>query len=145
MYIEILNTPEDDDFITYPETSFTLNVGEEFSYELPEFSHRDPPKVYIDKMNGTEDKYPPFIKFFNDTKTIVMSPDSVSYQGRTYYYTIIVLDGDSDSDDIRYVFECTVEITGELIDTTGIVEYEDITYRIESLGLDGKGILYFDK
>ena len=56
-----------------------MAVGDVVSYKLPpvvDSEGNDIPEVYIDKMNGAEDKFPPFLMFENATNTITFKPDS---------------------------------------------------------------------
>ena len=115
LYIEVLsNNPPD--FVTELETSFTMAVGDVVSYKLPpvvDSEGNDIPEVYIDKMNGAEDKFPPFLMFENATNTITFKPDSQWVQGRTYYYTIVVKESNSDS--VLYPYYGVVTITGQQV------------------------------
>ena len=116
LYIEVLSNTHPD-FVSEPDTSFTMAVGEVISYKLPAVvdpDGNDIPEVYIDKMDAQEDKYPPFLMFENATNTITLKPDSQWVQGRNYYYTIVVKESNSDS--VKYSFYCTVKITGEPVE-----------------------------
>ena len=56
-----------------------MAVGDVVSYKLPPVvdpEGNDIPEVYIDQMNGNEDKFPPFLMFENATNTITFKPDS---------------------------------------------------------------------
>ena len=61
-------------------------------------------------MEQQEDKYPEFLLFTNATNTIKFNPDSKKYAGRTYYFTIVVKEKNSDS--VKYSFYATVRVTG---------------------------------
>ena len=57
-----------------------MAVGDVISYKLPPVTDpdgNDIPEVYIDKMDGQEEKYPPFLMFENNTNTITFKPDSI--------------------------------------------------------------------
>jgi|Transcript_42353 hypothetical protein len=112
LYIEVLaNTYPD--FVSEPETSFVLGVNEVYQYELPAVvdpEGNDEPEVYVGKMEQQEDKYPDFLLFTNSTNTIKFNPDSKKYGGRTYYFTIVVKEKNSDS--VKYSFYATVRVTG---------------------------------
>ena len=78
LYIEVLSNTHPD-FVTEPDTSFTMAVGDVISYKLPPVvdpDGNDMPEVYIDKMDAQEEKYPPFLMFENNTNTITFKPDS---------------------------------------------------------------------
>ena len=79
--------------------------------------------------------------FENATNTITLKPDSQWVQGRTYYYTIIVKETNSDS--VKYSFYCTVKITGEPIEKDDTINYTDINYTINYIDDEGNGSLYF--
>lgn len=154
LYIEVLaNTYPD--FVTEPTTSFILDVNEVYQYELPAVvdpEGNDEPQVYVDYMDQQEDKYPDFLLFTNSTNTIKFSPDSKEYQGRTFYFTIVVKEKNSDS--VKYSFYATVrvnrmsnETSEEVIpaydiggDIDGITE---VNYTIQYVDDKGHGSLKF--
>jgi hypothetical protein len=67
--------------------------------------------------------------FNNATNTITLKPDSKVYAGRTYYFTIVVKEQNSDS--VKYSFYATVRVEGEIIDAP------DPSYEIGSKDNDG--------
>jgi hypothetical protein len=143
LYIEVLSNTHPD-FVTEPDTSFTMAVGDVISYKLPPVvdpDGNDIPEVYIDKMDAQEEKYPPFLMFENATNTITLKPDSQWVQGRTYYYTIIVKESNSDS--VKYSFYCTVKITGEPIEKDDTINYTDINYTVNYIDDEGNGSIFF--
>ena len=78
LYVQVLSNTHPY-FVTEPDTSFTLAVGDVISYKLPPVGDpdgNDIPVVYIDKMDTQEDRYPPFLLFDNNTYIITMMPDS---------------------------------------------------------------------
>jgi len=65
LYVNVLsnNYP---DFVTEPETTWTMAVGDIVSYKLPQVvdpEGNDEPEVYVSIMEAQEDKYPPFLMF----------------------------------------------------------------------------------
>jgi hypothetical protein len=143
LYIEVLSNTHPD-FVSEPETSFTMAVGDIISYKLPPVvdpDGNDIPEVYVDYMDAQEEKYPPFLMFENSTNTITLKPDSQWVQGRTYYYTIIVKEQNSDS--VKYSFYCTVKITGEPIEQNFTINYTDINYTINYIDDEGNGSILF--
>ena len=145
LYVEVLSNTHPD-FVTEPDTSFTMAVGDVISYKLPPVvdpDGNDIPEVYIDKMDAQEEKYPPFLMFENNTNTITLKPDSQWVQGRTYYFTIIVKERNSDS--VKYSFYCTVKITGEAIEKDDTINWTDIYYNITSIDDFGNGTLVFSE
>jgi len=92
-----------------------LNQEQEFEYKLPALKDNegnDDPEVYI--ANMTNQPFPPFLFFNNDTNSLKFTPHSIWYRGRTYYFTIVVKEMHSDS--IFYTYYCTVKIAGEILD-----------------------------
>jgi hypothetical protein len=142
LYIMVLSN-------TYPspakdiETSFDLDVGDVFTYQLPQMidpEGNDDPEVYIDVMDAQEEKYPPFLMYENATNTIVLRPNSTQVQGRTYYFEIIVKEKNSDS--ILYPYYCTVKINGEIVEINNAINFTDVNYTINYLK-DTKGSIKF--
>lgn len=79
-----------------------------------------------------------------------MKPDSKIYAGRTYYFTIVVKEKNSDS--VKYSFYATVRVEGEINDATdGAYEIGDrdedgitqVNYTIEYIDDKGHGSLKF--
>lgn len=56
--------------------------------------------------------------FNNASNTITLKPDSKIYAGRTYYFTIVVKEKNSDS--VQYSFYATVKVTGDIQDETAV-------------------------
>lgn len=143
LYIDVLSNSHPD-FVEEIETSFTLTVGQNFTYKLPKVEdadENDTPVVVIDVMEAQEDKYPPFLNFENDTNTIIMRPDSLDYQGRTYYFTIIVKEEKSDS--VKYPYYCTVKLEGDIIEVDNSIVYTDINYTINYIDEKSTGSMLF--
>jgi len=145
LYINVLSNSHPD-FEDDIETSFTFDVGDDFTLKLPKVTDadgNDDPVVVIDLMEAQEDKFPPFLNFQNDTNTITMRPDAKEYSGRTYYFTIIVKEKNSDS--VKYPYYCTVKMNGEIYEEDTSVNYTDINYTIIDINKDSKGALRFTK
>jgi len=153
LYIEVISNTYPD-FVSEPETAFTVAVNDVYQYQLPEVTDpegNDDPEVYVGKMDQQEDKYPEFLLFNNGTNTITLKPDSKKYQGRTYYFTIVVKEKNSDS--VKYSFYATVRVEGEVIDDNASTSYvigensEDgktqVNYTIEYVDDKGHGSLKF--
>ena len=114
LYISVISNTYPD-FVTEPQTTFTMAVGDVINYPLPEVvdpEGNDIPEVYVGVMDAQEEKYPPFLLYENSTRTITLKPASKWVAGRTYYFTIVVKESNSDS--VSYSFYCTVRITGEI-------------------------------
>lgn len=82
-------------------------------------------------MDNQKEKYPSFLQYNNDTREITLAPDSKEFSGRTYYFTIVVKEKNSDS--VKYSFYATVRVTGEINQ-----EGENISYDIGDKGESGK-------
>jgi len=149
LYVEVLaNTYPD--FVSEPETSFVMGVNEVFQYELPAVvdpEGNDEPEVYVGFMEQQEDKYPTFLLFTNATNTIKFNPDSKAFGGRTYYFTIVVKEKNSDS--VKYSFYATVRVTGnsteDAIDAYDIGKSKAtmVNYTIVAISEQGEGSLKF--
>ena len=93
-------------------------------------------------MDQQQDKYPPFLYFNNETNTITLRPDSKYYSGRTYYFTIVVKEKNSDS--VKYSFYATVRVEGEIIDDDETADdVTQVNYEILEVDDKGRGTLKF--
>ena len=88
--------------------------------------------------------------FNNATNTITLKPDSKIFAGRTYYFTIVVKEKNSDS--VKYSFYATVRVEGEINDSeTGAYNIGDndvdgitqVNYTIDYVDDKGLGSLHF--
>lgn len=152
LYIEVVanNYP---DFVTEPETSFAVKVNDVFQYQLPgvvDPEGNDEPEVYVGYMDQQDDKYPEFLLFNNATNTITLKPNSKIYGGKTYYFTIVVKEKNSDS--VKYSFYATVRVEAvenqteeATYDLTGNAENGTTTilYNITYVDEKGHGSLKF--
>jgi len=113
LYVEVKKNTYPD-FKTEIETAWTLAVGDSFSYQLPELvdaEGNDESELFIQKMPDQE--YPPFLSFDNQTNTLNFEPNSVWFQGRDFYFVILVKEKNSDT--VLYPYYCTVNMQGQLI------------------------------
>ena len=145
LYIDV-KTNTHPDFDGEVETSFTLDNEEVYEYKLPKVvdaDGNDEPVVYIDVMDAQEDKYPPFLGFENDTNTIILRPNSTFVEGRTFYFTIVVKEKNSDT--VLYPYYCTVKINGNITDMDEFnrIDYIDINYTINYIDEFSKGSMKF--
>jgi len=79
LYVKVLKNTYPD-FRTEIETSWTLSVGQDFKYKLPELKDEegnDTPELFINRMPDQE--YPPFMAYENDTQTLIFTPHSIWY------------------------------------------------------------------
>ena len=126
------------------QTTFSLSNGDVLTYRIPKLvdpEGNDVPEVYVGKMDAQEDKYPPFLMYENATQTVILRPNSTQVQGRTYYFSIVVKEKNSDT--IKYPYFCTIKVDGEIVeDTSGKFNWTDINYSLNWLQ-NYKGSLKF--
>lgn len=137
LYVKVLKNTYPD-FKTEIETSWTLSVGQEFKYKLPELKDEegnDTPELYINKMPDQE--YPPFLAYENDTSTLIFTPHSIWYQGKTYYFRIVVKEKNSNT--VSYPYYCTVKISGVKIDPEEYFNFTDVTFSMGPINRYGQG------
>lgn len=105
------------EFNTDIQTQWAMNVNDKVPYKLPSWSDpeaSDPGQVYINSMENQD--FPPFIAFDNFTNTITMYPNSTKYQGRTYYFSVVLKEKNSDF--MMNIYYMTVKINGDPVDST---------------------------
>lgn len=111
LYVKVMKNTYPD-FETEIETMFNLRVGENMTYKLPKLKDdegNDEPELLVQKMDDQE--YPPFLDYEPTTMSLVFTPHSIWYQGKTYYFKIIVKEKNSDTQ--QYPYYCTVKVTGD--------------------------------
>lgn len=126
------------DFVKEIQTSWTLNVGDNFSYQLPELKDaegNDVPELIIQNM--TAQPYPPFLYYDNETQTLIFTPHSIWYQGNTYYFVILVKETHSDS--VEYPYYCTVKMSGVKIDPEEFLNFTEVSFDIKEINRDSTG------
>jgi hypothetical protein len=65
------------DFTETVQTTFSMSVGEVYTYVLPPIedpNNNDVPEVYLHTMEAQENRYPPFLMFENSTNTLIFRP-----------------------------------------------------------------------
>ena len=148
LYIEVLSNTYPD-FVREPETSFVMNVNDVFQYQLPSLvdpEGNDEPEVYIDYMIGQRDKYPEFLTFNNTTAVLNFNPNEKRFGGRTYYFTIVAKEKNSDS--VRYSFYATCRVMGLIDEST---DYDgsnldfatQVSYDLVKANIYGEGEIKF--
>jgi hypothetical protein len=82
---------------------------------------------------------PPFVTYDNATKTIYMKPNSTQYQGKTYYFAIVLKERHSDY--MMNIYYITIKMGGDLIDPNAdpYVNYTRVTYTLVSLDYQSNG------
>lgn len=85
--------------------------------------------------------------FTNATNTLKFNPNSKKYGGRTFYFTIVVKEKNSDS--VKYSFYATVRVTGNSTEDAeeaydiGKAKATQVNYTIVNVDEKGKGSLRF--
>lgn len=138
LYVKVLKNTYPD-FKTDIETSWTLSVGQEFKYKLPELKDEegnDEPELYISEM---PEEYPPFLAYENDTQTLIFTPHSIWYQGKTYYFRITVKEKNSNS--VSYPYFCTVKVSGVKIDPEEYFNFTNVKFSMGPVNRYGQGTI----
>ena len=71
----------------------------------------------------------------------MLKPDSQWVQGRTYYFSIIVKERNSDS--VKYSYYCTVKISGEAIEKDDTIKWTNVGFNLVMSSFD-EGYVYFN-
>ena len=90
-------------------------MGDKINYKLPLYKDpegNDVGEVYINSMENQD--FPAFINYTNTTNTIVMNPNNLLFQGRTYYFSVVLKEKNSDF--MMNIYYMTVKINGDPID-----------------------------
>jgi len=67
----------------------------------------------------------------NHTRTLIFKPADEYSSGRTYYFTIVVRETNSDS--VYYPYYCTIKMTGEIISPVVYIDYTNVNYTIQNI------------
>lgn len=89
-----------------------------------------------------DQEYPPFLAYENDTQTLIFTPHSIWYQGKTYYFRIVVKEKNSDS--VSYPYYCTVKISGVKIDPEEYFNFTDIQFSMGPINRYGQGTVIWN-
>jgi len=137
LYVDVMKNTYPD-FVSEIETTWTIPVNDVFTYNLPAIKDdegNDEPEVYI--ANMTNQPPPPFLFFDSVNMKLIFRPDSIWYQGLTYYFMIVVKEKNSDT--IMYPYYCTVKIAGSRIDPEEYLNFTDITFKMTEIDRESKG------
>lgn len=126
------------------QTQWNLKVGDNIAYKLPSFSDpeaNDVGQVYINSMENQD--FPKFVTFTNSTRTINMRPNSTEYQGRTYYFSVVLKEKNSDY--MMNIYYMTISMGGDIVEPE---EYEEpqklnVSMSIKNLNYTSQGQLLF--
>lgn len=129
------------------QTQWNLNVGDTINYRLPPFKDpegNDVGEVYINTMENQE--FPPFINFtlMNTTRpALIMTPNNLRYQGRTYYFSVVLKEKNSDT--MMNVYYMTVKILGDPVDEDDLrpPNKTEVNMTLVSLNYKSQGQLKF--
>jgi hypothetical protein len=121
-----------------------LNVGDKINYKLPPFKDpegNDVGEVYINAMENQE--FPTFINYTNATKVINMTPNNLLFQGRTYYFSVVLKEKNSDF--MMNIYYMTIKINGDPIDPDDLKppNKTEVAMTITSLNYKSQGSINF--
>lgn len=131
------------EFNTDLQTQWNLNWGDNITYKLPTFSDpegNDVGVVYINSMENQD--FPPFVKYVNATQTIMMNPNSVLYNGRTYYFSVVLKEKNSDY--MVNTYYMTIQLSGDAVDEADLLaNATKIEMSIPYLDKESNGVFEF--
>lgn len=126
------------------QTQWNLNVGDKINYVLPPFKDpegNDVGEVYINAMENQD--FPQFINYTNATQTINMNPNNLLFQGRTYYFSVVLKEKNSDF--MMNIYYMTIKINGDPIDPDDLKppNKTEVAMSITYLNYHSEGSLRF--
>ena len=126
------------------QTQWNLNVGDKINYVLPPFKDpegNDVGEVYINAMENQD--FPLFINYTNATQTINMNPNNLLFQGRTYYFSVVLKEKNSDF--MMNIYYMTIKINGDPIDPDDLKppNKTEVAMSITYLNYHSEGSLRF--
>ena len=133
------------EFVTDLRTQFDLDMYKEERYTLPDYSDpegNDTPVLFLNSMDKQD--FPDFIKFDNDTKTLIMEPNALKHQGRTFYFAVILKEANSDY--MMNIYYVTCAVSGDRIDDEDLIFHKQkISMQITEITSESTGQLNFSK
>lgn len=75
--------------------------------------------------------------------TLTFRPDHYKYAGRSRYFTLKIKEKNSVDESLTNVFNCVVNVGGELWHPDDDIEWKDVMFKIGKLGSDSKGSIMF--
>lgn len=131
------------EFNTDIQTQWALNVNDKVPYKLPSWTDpegNDVGQVYINSMENQD--FPAFIHWDNTTYTITMEPNSTKYQGKTYYFSVVLKEINSDF--MMNIYYMTVKINGDPVDESAqTINATQVSINVPSLDYHSNGVLTF--
>jgi hypothetical protein len=120
-----------------------LNLNDKISYKLPKFTDpegNDVGEVYVDKMENQE--WPAFVTYTASSTTIHMNPNHKKYNGRTYYFRVVLKEKNSDY--MMNIYYMTIKMSGEPWDEEAENENKTkVVINIPHLDYHSKGLVEF--
>lgn len=96
--------------------------------------------VYINAMENQ--KFPPFVSYVNSTQTIVMNPVGPYYNGRTYYFSVVLKNKHSDY--IMNVYYMTIRMSGQPYNAAAArAAMPKVNMSVPYLNYHSEGVLEF--
>jgi len=129
------------------QTQWNLNVGDNITYKIPPFKDpegNDVGEVYINTMENQE--FPPFINLAmmnSSTPALLMQPNHLKYQGRTYYFSVVLKEKNSDF--MMNVYYMTVKILGDPVEEVELLppNKTEVNMTMVSLNYKSQGQFKF--
>ncbi len=122
-----------------------MNLNDKISYKLPKFSDpegNDVGEVYINSMENQE--FPEFVSYTNSTQTIAMNPNHKKFNGRTYYFSVVLKEKNSDY--MMNIYYMTIKMSGEPWDEAAENEKKaKVQITIPYLNYHSEGVLEFTR
>ena len=81
------------------------------------------------------------MSYDENRRLITFQPDSIWYQGQSYFFTVVVKEKNSDVN--YYNYFCMVEIDGDIIDPNEYLNFTDIKFELDHLQRDSTGGIIF--
>jgi hypothetical protein len=122
-----------------------MEIGQTLSYTLPAFKDDEnlPSMIYLDRMDGQENAFPDFLNYENATQTLTFRPKDPYLAGKTYFFTVIIKEINSDS--VIFTYFMTVTLKGKPITRDTTVYWVDVNYTITAINSDSTGSLEFSE
>ncbi|CDW72642.1 UNKNOWN [Stylonychia lemnae] len=114
-YFINVSTNSAPEFLVDIQTVWSLSYNDNITYKLPDFQDpedNDQGEIYINSMENQE--FPKFVKYVNATKSIIFNPNSKIYSGRTYYFSVVLKEKNSDY--MMNTYYLTIKMNGDVID-----------------------------
>lgn len=82
--------------------------------------------------------FPTFVKYQNSTQSIIMNPTSILFNGRTYYFSVVLKEKNSDF--MMNTYYMTVKMSGDPVDEASLMDNATkISMTIPTLNYHSEG------